>query len=123
MNDISDTAPDRAIRLENFAAELTGAVYTLVLKRRPKGSWLDVELDLWKALARTVETWSWKRADAPTADELETWCEGLLADLTESAFYVALKNGIGGSLFDLELALYRTVRLVTRRYAIKVRYS
>jgi hypothetical protein len=34
-------------------------------------------------------------------------------DLTESAFYIALENGINESLLDLDL--YRAVRLVTRR--------
>jgi hypothetical protein len=36
-------------------------------------------------------------------------------DLTASAFYIALKNGIKGSLLELELCLYRAVRVVIRR--------
>ena len=123
MNDISDKARDMAIRLEEFAAELTGAVYPLVLRCGPGSSWLDVELDLWKALTRTVKTWCRQRAAASSADELEGWREGLLADLTENAISVALKAGIKGSLLDLQLTLYRTVRLVTRKFSIKVRYS
>jgi len=71
MNDISDKARDMAIRLEEFAAELTSAVYALVLRRRPGSSWLDVELDLWKALTRTVKRWCRQRAAASCADELE----------------------------------------------------
>jgi len=123
MNDISDKARDVAIRLEEFAAELTGAVYPLVLRCGPGSSWLDVELDLWKALTRTVKTWCRRRAAASSADELEGWREGLLADLTENVLSVALKTGITGSLLDLQLTLYRTVRMVTRKHAIKVRYS
>jgi hypothetical protein len=42
-------------QLENIAAELTGAVYTLVLRRGLRVSWLDLELDLWRALAETVK--------------------------------------------------------------------
>src|SRR5258707_359420 len=123
MSDTCNTARDRAMRVEEFAAELTGAVYPLVLRRRPGSSWLDVELDLWKALTRTVKRWSRQRAAASCADELEGWREGLLVELTESALSVALKTGITGSLLDLQLTLYRTVRLVTRKHAINVRYS
>jgi hypothetical protein len=34
-------------------------------------------------------------------DELEVWREGLLVDLAESAFCIALKNGIKGSLLEV----------------------
>jgi hypothetical protein len=122
MDRTSDTSQHLAVRIE-FAAELTGAVYPLVLQRRPNGSWLELELDLWKALTRTVKTWCRQRAATSSADKLDGWSEGLLADLTESILSVALKAGITGSLLALQLTLYRTVRLVTRKYAIKVRYS
>jgi hypothetical protein len=122
MKDISDTARDRDIRVEDFAAELTSAVYPLVLRRRPKDSWLKVELGLWRALAETVKRWARRRPAAASADELEAWREGLLLDLTESAFHIAQTNGITGSLSGLELCLYRAVRLVTRRYS-RVRQS
>jgi hypothetical protein len=123
LADISDTARDLDLRLEEFAAELTGAVYPLVLPRRPKDSWLELELALWKALMKTVERWSRLRPAASSADDREACRERLLADLTESALYIALKTGTTGPLLDLQLALYRTVRLVTRRYAIRVRYA
>ena len=41
--------------LEDFAAELTQAVYPIVLRQRPKGSWLDLELNLWRILAQTIQ--------------------------------------------------------------------
>jgi len=41
--------------LEDFAAELTQAVYPIVLQQRPKGSWLDLELNLWRALDQTIQ--------------------------------------------------------------------
>jgi hypothetical protein len=37
-------------------------------------------------------------------------------ELTESAFHVALVNGIKGSLLEVELCLYRVIRLVMRRH-------
>jgi hypothetical protein len=44
------------LALENFAAELTEAAYPVILRQQPKGSWLDLELDLWKILGQTVKT-------------------------------------------------------------------
>ena len=115
MSDIPDTARDRDVRLDNFAAELTSAVYPLVLRRGLKDSWLKMELGLWRVLAGTVQRWARQPPPAASSDEFAAWREGLLVDLTECAFHIALKNGSKGSLLDLELRLYRVVRLVIRR--------
>ena len=113
---------NRDTLLENFVAELTSAAYALVLGRGLKGSWLEAELDLWWAIAATVKRWAGEWPAAASSDVLEAWREGLVGDLSESAFYIALKNGSKGPLHDLELGLYRAVRLVTRRYG-RVRQS
>ena len=122
MSSNLDTARNGDILLENFAAELTTAAYSIALRHGLRCSWIKVELGLWRALAETVKQWARQRPPAASADELEAWREGLLVALTESAFYIALKNGVKGSLLDLELGLYRAVRLVTRRYS-RVRQS
>jgi hypothetical protein len=114
MNDIRDTAQDRDARLDDFAAELTRAVYPLVLRRGPKDSWVQVQLALWRALAETVEKWAWEPPAASSA-EFDAWREGFLEALTDRAFSIALDNGIEGSLLTLELGLYRAFRLVMRR--------
>jgi hypothetical protein len=114
-SDIPGTARDRDIRLEDFAAELTIAAYPVVLRRQPKASWLKVELALWRALAETVRRWARQRPAAASADELAAWREGLLVDLTESAFFIALKSGIKRSLLQLELGLYQAFRLAIGR--------
>jgi hypothetical protein len=46
---------DRA--LERLAAEVTTTAYAIALRHRAGGSWLDLELALWEALARTVRDW------------------------------------------------------------------
>ena len=122
MSDYHRTAWDRDTRIENFAAELTLAVYPLVLRTGLKDSWIKVELDLWRAVAEVLKKWDRRRPSAASAAELEAWREGFLVDLTESAFDIALNNGIKRSRFDLELGLYRAVRRVTRRYS-RVRQS
>jgi hypothetical protein len=43
--------------LETFAAELTLAAYRVALRSRTQGTWLDLELGLWRALAEKVKTW------------------------------------------------------------------
>jgi hypothetical protein len=43
--------------LETLAAELTLAAYRVALRTRVEGTWLDLELDLWRALADTTKTW------------------------------------------------------------------
>ncbi len=48
---------NRDARLETFAAELTAAAYRVALRAGPRGTWLDLELNLWRALADTVRAW------------------------------------------------------------------
>jgi hypothetical protein len=115
MSDIPGTARDRDARLERFAAELTLAAYPVVLRHGPKDSWLKVELGLWRALSETVRGWARQWPAAASVDELAAWREGLLVDLTESAFFIALKSGIKRSLLQLELGLYRAFRLAIRK--------
>jgi len=117
MLDNHRVASDWTTRIENFSAELTRAVYPLVLQRGLKDSWLKVELGLWRALAETVKTWLRRRPAALSPQELEAWRAGLLVELTKSAFHIALNNGTRGSLLELELCLYQAVRLVTRRHS------
>jgi hypothetical protein len=47
----------------------------------------------------------------------EAWRENLLLDSARSASSIARESGIEGSLFELELDLYRAVRLLARRHS------
>jgi hypothetical protein len=108
MNDSHDPAWDRGGRLKDPAAELSSAVYPLLLRHRPQGSWLTVEFGLWRALSETVEEWARQRPPA-------TLCDGLFADLTDSAVGVALNNGIDAFQAEVRSALYQAVRQAIRR--------
>jgi hypothetical protein len=57
MNGDIQAPIDRDAQLETFTAELTHAAYRVALRNRARGTWLDLELDLWRALADTVKTW------------------------------------------------------------------
>jgi hypothetical protein len=65
MNDNVASPVDRDALLESFAADLTLAAYRVALRPRTRGSWLDLELDLWNALAEMVKTWGEGSAAAP----------------------------------------------------------
>ena len=115
MSDNHGAACNRDTLFENFAAELTSAAYSIALRHGMRGSWLDLQMGLWRVLAETVKKRAreWPLAGPP--DEFKAWREGLLVDLTESAFYVAEIHGIKGALLEVELGLYRAFRLVIRR--------
>jgi hypothetical protein len=57
MSDNLGTVFDRDRLLENFAADLTVAAYRVALRHGTAGTWVDLELDLWRALADTVKSW------------------------------------------------------------------
>jgi hypothetical protein len=116
MSDNHAAACNRDTLLENFAAELTRAVYSRALRHGISGSWIQVELDLWRALAETVKKWAREWPPAGPPDEFKAWREGLLVELTESAFYVAVKHGVKGLPLEVELGLYRAFRMVIGRH-------
>jgi hypothetical protein len=57
MNGDLTTTVTRDAPLETLAAELALAAYRVALGARMQGTWLDLELDLWRALADTVKMW------------------------------------------------------------------
>ena len=57
-----NTASDLEIRLEEFAAELTEAAYAVALQHGARDKWLDLQLELWKALKETVKKWEQESA-------------------------------------------------------------
>jgi hypothetical protein len=57
MNEDHKTPVDRDALLESLAAHLTVAAYRVALRSRTGDTWLDLELELWRALADTVKTW------------------------------------------------------------------
>jgi hypothetical protein len=57
MNDLAPASADRDAPLDTFAAELTRAAYHVALRHQAAGTWLDLELDLWQALAVKVKRW------------------------------------------------------------------
>jgi hypothetical protein len=71
MSDKHGASINRDTVLENFAAELTSAAYPLTLRHGMRGSWITVELSLWRALAETVKKWGRERPSAGPPDEFK----------------------------------------------------
>jgi hypothetical protein len=69
-NDNARATADRDGLLETFAAELTCAAYQVAIRHGAPGTWLDLELDLWQALANTVKQWERKILPGPLAKHL-----------------------------------------------------
>jgi hypothetical protein len=51
------TATNMDTLLGTLVAELTNAAYAVALRHGTRHSWLDLQLDLWKALSETVRNW------------------------------------------------------------------
>jgi hypothetical protein len=70
MNRNVKTPVNRDALLETLAAELTLAAYRVALRTRTEGTWLDLELDLWRALADTARTWGEGMGSVPIAGDV-----------------------------------------------------
>ena len=57
MNDHARATAGPDALLDHFTAELTRAAYHAALPHGAAGTWLDLQLDLWRALAGTVNQW------------------------------------------------------------------
>ncbi|HJZ54230.1 MAG TPA: hypothetical protein VKE74_04700 [Gemmataceae bacterium] len=68
MNDNERAAREWDRALERLAAEVTDTAYAVALRHGAGGSWVDLELGLWEALARTV--WRWGRLPDRRAEGL-----------------------------------------------------
>jgi hypothetical protein len=82
------TPSDWDTLLVAFAAELTNAAYRVALQHGIAGSWVDLELDLWKALAERVQEWETTFTTGRMAAGLDTTA----ATIREESTYAERKN-------------------------------
>jgi hypothetical protein len=57
MNPKVGTKQEGPRSLDQIAAELTEAAYAVALHHVKKGSWVDLELGIWRVLAAKLKTW------------------------------------------------------------------
>jgi len=64
MNRIESTPRSSNLSRDAFAAELAHAAYEIALRHKTSDSWLDLELELWKAMGETVGQYERRRSGA-----------------------------------------------------------
>jgi len=114
MNASNALAATPAASLENFAAELTEAVYPVALRYGVGDRWLDLELDLWRALSETVESCARALRGVGSPDESAVCRKGLLAELTSAAYHTTLRHAARESILDAQAGLYQAFRWAIR---------
>jgi hypothetical protein len=109
---------DRSITLEpgnqltSFAADLTDATYSVALRHGITGSWIDLQLDVWRVLARTITEAGEMSFPPGSTAEFNAWRDAFLSELTDSAYHTALRHRLQGTFLDVELDLHRELRRV-----------
>ncbi len=109
MSETAKAADDWEVFLDEFTARLTTSVYPLALRLGGACSWLDLEIDLWTALADTARRWRQELPRAGSADDLDMLWGIFLVELTRTAFQVARRQGASEGPRDGEAGLYRAV--------------
>src|SRR5947207_14736956 len=97
MNASTARASDCDRSPETFAAEVTEAVFPVALRYGVGDRWLDLELDLWRALSETVETCARTSRGVGSPDEFAGCRKGLLTELASAAYHATLRHGARGS--------------------------
>ena len=69
MNESRAISSEADNALEAFAARLTVTAHRVALRYGARGTWIDLELDLWRALADKVKTWGEGFASVPPAGD------------------------------------------------------
>jgi len=73
MSDNISVSRDRDTRLDDFVAELTRVAYCVALRHGTRGVWVDLELDLRRALADMVQGWA--RGSHPYSEAFLSDCD------------------------------------------------
>jgi hypothetical protein len=94
---------------EHFLAELTDVAFEVAARHGVRGSSVDHEVDLWKALGKVVRT------QRPPARPDRKERAKFVARLTDAAYRVALDHGFRAPFLDVELGLWEALCRVVRK--------
>ena len=109
---------DQPTWVKGCIAEFTYAAYVVVLRSGTRGWWIDLELDIWRALATAVDkSTQWKSFMSLDSDDLDVSSQLDLDVLTDAVYRTALRHGLQGPFLDVELGLYRALQRVMSLYA------
>src|SRR6266481_2237816 len=107
-------AIEAAHAVTSFAADLADAAYHVVLRHGIDGSWIDLQLDVWR-VAESVTPDERTPSRFPSAAEFLAWREMFLSELTDAVYRTALHYGLHGPFLDLELDLHMALCEVIER--------
>jgi hypothetical protein len=79
--------------VESLAAELTNVAYPVLLGGGLAGSWVELELGLWKAIDGTLHKWLRELPPRSSVDDAASWRKNLVAGLVHSTLYVLKQQG------------------------------
>jgi hypothetical protein len=96
---------------DQFLAELTDVAFEVAAHHGVRGSSVDHEVDLWKALGDVV------RKQPPEFRRGRAEKENFVGQLTEAAYRVALDHGFRDPFVDVELDLWDALCRVVRKNA------
>src|SRR5436309_11385478 len=99
---------------ETFAAEVTEAVFPVALRYGVGDRWLDLKLDLWRALSETVEKCARASRGAGSPNEFAACRKGLLAESADVAYHTTLRHGARESILDAREGLYQAFHWAIR---------
>jgi hypothetical protein len=111
----SSSSHDSASALTSFAADLTDAAYSVMLQHRIRGSWIDLQLDVWRVLAMSIARTQGLSSRFISAAEFLEWREAFVSELTDVAYRTALRYGVQGPFLDIELELHVALREAVER--------
>jgi hypothetical protein len=107
---------DPGHQLASFAADLTDAAYAVALRHGIAGSWIDLQLDVWRVIARTIaEEERESSPPAATTTEFNALRDAFLSELTQAVYDTALRHQLQGPFLDVELDLHEALRRVFER--------
>jgi hypothetical protein len=79
--------------VESLAAELTNVAYPVLLGGGLGGSWVELELGLWKALDGTLQKWFRELPPRSSVDDAASWRKNLVAGLVNTTLFVVKQQG------------------------------
>jgi hypothetical protein len=99
-------ADSRERAREALVAELTETALRVTARHGVEGSSVDHEIELWNVLGHVAQNRTGQASRRRT--------DGLVAEMTDAAYRVALDHGIRGSFVDLEMDLWQALCWVLR---------
>ncbi|MFL5338586.1 MAG: hypothetical protein ACJ8F7_00315 [Gemmataceae bacterium] len=97
---------DRSAIAVSLAAEFTSAAYLVLLCGGVGGSWVELELQLWKTLAEIVGKWTREFPLVGSPEEFTGWRDSLVTRLTDGAAFVAREQRVRQPLPQLRSGLH-----------------